>query len=409
MLFAYTLAIRSYALMVRIAATINPKARLWLKGRNHWKSALQTLGPDDRPIWFHCASVGEFEQARPVIEALKQKDPDKKVVVTFFSPSGFELRKNYAQADIVTYLPTDTPSKARAFMKALHPAAAVFVKYDFWFNTMQAMYDQGVPGILISAYIPNGHWLLSWPGNLLVKRLNQFDQLFLQDETSKKLLEAKGIRNLQVVGDTRIDRVMDNREESFEHPAIEQWAKDGRVLVVGSNWPTDDKVLLPALATYRPDLKLIVAPHEMDKGQWPVWSDAFDGRIERWTELGEQVAESTEVVYVDTMGFLSKLYRIATIAYVGGGFSAAVHNTLEPAAYNIPVVFGPNNLRFLEIQQLKSEGIGFEVRDEKELNANLDRLLSSEEARKHVQSKAQAYFDRQRGASEAVIQWLENR
>lgn len=408
MLGVYTLLIRFYAAVVRLAAHFKPKAKHWAEGRDHWRKALTVFSSQDHPFWFHCASVGEFEQARPVIEALKAEQPACKIVVTFFSPSGYQVRKDYALADAVTYLPTDIPANAEAFLKLLRPSAAIFVKYDFWFNFMQAIRDREIPFALISAYIPKRHWLLKWPGSMLVGRLNQFDRLFLQDNDSRKNLEQWGIKNLHVTGDTRIDRVLATKAAPFEHPALGSWIGQHDCLVIGSNWPADDQYLIPVLSRMGRDMKFLVAPHETNKTQEQQWKHAFDDRMVLWTEIRDAIPSSVQVVYVDTIGVLSKLYRFAAIAYVGGGFSAGIHNILEPAVYGIPVLFGPNNLRFLEAQQLKGIGIGLEVRDAATIQTQLKLLMESEHVRQSIGTKAAHYFDEQKGASEQVLQWLRS-
>lgn len=409
MLALYTLLIHLYSLLARIAAFFNRKAALWSGGRNHWKEALKNLRGDGPVIWVHCASVGEFEQARPVIESLRKERPALKMVVSFFSPSGYEVRKHYKHADAVTYLPTDTPRNARLFLDALRPDIALFVKYDFWFNFMNEMHRRGIPGAVISAYIPDGHWLLKWPGSAFVHRLNQFDYLFVQDVQSKKNLEKAGVSRTVVCGDTRVDRVLANRMEPWSAPGVEAFCSGSRVLVIGSNWPKDDDVLLPVIHERTDRWKVIAAPHEMNEAQWVRWQKAFGSRIVRWSELAHSSVDDKDVLYIDTIGVLSKLYRFATVAYIGGGFSGAIHNTLEAAVYGVPVIFGPDNQRFLEAQQLKTLGVGFEVHDQASLARLLDRFHSAQNELQDVSDKAAQFFRSQQGASERILVWVREK
>jgi len=407
MLALYTLSIRMYVLLARMAAVFNEKAALWVGGRDHWKNALTQFSQGHKKVvWFHCASVGEFEQARPVIEALRKSEPATSIAVTFFSPSGYEVRKHYAYADVVTYLPTDTPQNARRFLDALQPDVALFVKYDFWFNFMEEMHRRHIPGAVISAYIPDEHWLLKWPGSAFIHRLGQFDRLFLQDKQSETNLAQFGLNRTVVCGDTRVDRVLANRQEPWEAPLVETFCRGRRVLVIGSNWPKDDDVLLPVIMERTDQWAVIVAPHEMHEAQWQRWQKAFGPHIVKWSELATGSLDGKKVLYVDTIGVLSKLYRFASVAYIGGGFSSGIHNTLEAAVYEVPVIFGPNNQRFLEAQQLKAIGVGYEVSDRVSLAALLDRFYMADEEFHKIAASARQFFEAQRGASERVLEWI---
>lgn len=409
MLALYTLSIRVYALLARVAALFNKKAALWTGGRGHWKGALAHFSRSDKVVWFHCASVGEFEQARPIMESLKKSRPDIGIAVTFFSPSGYEVRKDYKYADVVTYLPTDTPANARRFLDALRPDIALFVKYDFWFNFMNELHRRHIPGAVISAYIPDEHWLLKWPGSVFIRRLGQFDRLFLQDRQSEANLARFGLNKTIVCGDTRIDRVLANRQEPWSAPKTEAFCRGRKVLVIGSNWPKDDDVLLPVISTHLDRWAVIVAPHEMHDAQWLRWSGLFGGQIVRWSELETANLDGKNVLYVDTIGVLSKLYRFATVAYIGGGFSGGIHNTLEAAVYGVPVIFGPDNRRFLEAQQLKAIGVGFEVNDDTSLARMLDHFDEAEKALQEIPGKAEQFFRSQQGASERILGWVREK
>lgn len=398
----YSLFIFAYGLLARVATLFSEKARLWVGGREHWKSALASMENSSNAIWFHCASVGEFEQARPVIETLKAQNPARKILLTFFSPSGYELRQNYRYADRVTYLPTDTRANAKAFLDRAKPAAVVFVKYEFWFHFMTETHQRNIPFYLISAHFPKGHFLLGRPGRVLGKRLAQFTKIFVQDTDSVRHLAALGITQVEAVGDTRFDRVVANRHEEWDNDAVKQFTGNAQVLVIGSNWPADDKVILPVVMQ-KTNLKIIVAPHEMNPAQWSAWAKAFEGKTVRWTAMEQSDVSSKQVLFVDTVGVLSKLYGMATVAYVGGGFGRAVHNTLEAAVYGIPVIFGTENKRFLEVQQLKTLGIGTEISNANAFKTAVERALTDVAYRTDCAKKAEAYFAQNTGATQRIV------
>lgn len=386
---------------------VQPKAATWLKGRTSWRDAFVGFSKVNKVVWIHCASVGEFEQARPIIEKLKAKQPCQ-IVVTFFSPSGYDVRKNYPLADVVCYLPLDLRSNARSFFDVVKPDVALFIKYDFWFNFMQVLNERKIPSAVVSAYLPDNHWLLNFPGSLLVKRLAQFDKLFLQDDQTKLNLENFEIPNLEVVGDTRVDRVLENKEQDFSSDIIESFCGSHQVVVVGSNWPEDDELLFSIIKESQ-HIKWIVAPHQIEEKQLFKWRNTLGKDVLFWSEIQNFSCTpelGKKVLVIDSIGLLSKLYRFAAVAYIGGGFGAAVHNTLEAAVYHIPVLFGPNNQRFLEIQDLKRLEVGFEVSSEHELKQTLKKALLDTDLRNRVSHNAKSYFAKQKGASIKVVDWV---
>ncbi|MDP4762199.1 MAG: hypothetical protein NWR97_00990 [Salibacteraceae bacterium] len=403
----YSFGIRLFGFSSYVASMFQPKAAAWLEGRTSWRNAFEGFSKVNKLVWIHCASVGEFEQARPIIEKLKAGQPCQ-VVVTFFSPSGYEVRKNYPLADVVCYLPLDLRSNARSFFDVVKPDVALFIKYDFWFNFMQILNERKIPSAVVSAYLPNNHWLLHFPGSLLVKRLAQFDKLFLQDDQTKLNLEKFEIPNLEVVGDTRVDRVLENKEQDFSSDIIQSFSESHQVVVVGSNWPEDDELLFSTIKESR-DLKWIVAPHQIEDKQLSKWRSTLGKDVLFWSEIQDSSYTpelGRKVLLIDSIGLLSKLYRFADLAYVGGGFGAAVHNTLEAAVYHIPVLFGPNNQRFLEIQDLKRLEVGFEITSEHELKQTLKKALSDTDLRNRASHHAESYFSIQKGASVKVLDWV---
>lgn len=377
-----------------------------IAGRKGWKTTLQKFKKSSthKLHWFHCASVGEFEQARPIIEKLREDSCQ--IVITFFSPSGFELRKNYKWADLVMYLPLDIPSYARFFVRSLKPDVAIFVKYDFWFNMMNEIHLAGIKSAVISTYIPNGHWLMKMPGKIMAHRLNQFQKLFLQDESTLLNLKKLNIRNLEVVGDTRFDRVIGNKSVHFRNEAIQKFKGSNKLVVVGSSWPQDEEIYMPFITKW-PDVKWLIAPHEISAKKVRQWQTEFGPSMVKWSETySDEELISAKVFFLDTVGLLSKVYAYADVAYVGGGFGSAVHNTLEPAVFGVPVIFGPKNERFLEIQELKLIEPRFEVHNSTDLIFALELALFSEKLRETYREKIYRYFQAQHGASLKVLDWI---
>ncbi|GAB4379682.1 MAG: glycosyltransferase N-terminal domain-containing protein [Salibacteraceae bacterium] len=401
----YETALLLYTAVAFVLSLFQDKPRKWIAGRNRWQRDLAAIDPGPR-IWFHCASVGEFEQARPVIEIIKQTRPDVRVVVTFFSPSGFESPKPKDIADAVTYLPTDFRRNARRFVTILKPKVAVFVKYELWYNHLIELQKNGIPTLLISAYFPDWHWLFRWPGKLLIKRLRSFEKIFVQDQLSAELLQKHGVDQTIVAGDTRHDRVLNAREEKLPLPEVERWVGESPVLVIGSNWPADDRVILDTLVDYKDDLKIIVAPHQITDSQFNTWKNCFGDRMVKWSHGLKSLNARVSVLWVDEIGLLARLYRLATVAYVGGGFGANVHNTLEAAVYGVPVIIGPNNRRFQEIQELKKLGICIEIGDSEMFARVLEKSLIDTEFRREVAGKAELYFNTHRGATDKIASYL---
>ncbi|MEZ4720640.1 MAG: glycosyltransferase N-terminal domain-containing protein [Flavobacteriales bacterium] len=406
-MFIYQIFIGLYKIVAQLLGLFDAKARKWINGRDHWKSLDIQRNAEEKLYWFHCASVGEFEQARPVIEGLKSQIPESKIVLTFFSPSGYELRKNYEYADFVTYLPTDTKSNARLFLDKVKADFVVFVKYEFWFNLMNEVHVRRIPFYLISAHFPKNHFLLKWPGSLLGKRLTQFDRIFLQDGSSAQDLRKIGVTSVEIAGDTRFDRVEEGKKSKWNNAQVSEFVGDEKVLVIGSNWSEDDKVILPVLQNID-DFKVIVAPHEIKGNQWTVWSKTFDGQIVKWSEMEHTELSKARVLFVDTVGVLSKLYRFGTAAFVGGGFGAGLHNTLEAAVYGIPVIFGPNNKRFLEVQTLKELGVGLQIENTDGFIQALLRAMKEREYQENCTKVLREYFDQNIGASQKIIQSIIN-
>ena len=392
---------------LRMAAPFNPKARLWVRGRKDiFRRMAEVVGPDDEVAWLHAASLGEFEQGRPVIEALREACPRYKILLTFFSPSGYEVRKNYAGADWVFYLPADTPRNARRFLRVFRPKVAVFVKYEFWINYLLAMRKEGTRLYLISSIFRRGQIFFRPYGGLFRRALGAFSHIFVQNDESRALLGRIGVRCVSVTGDTRFDRVCSIAARAKRLPEIERFAAGRPVFVAGSTWPPDEELLLGMIDHYR-DVKFIVVPHEID----PDRIERLIGRIGRpalrYTQLTPET-DSAEagVLIVDTIGILSSLYRYGRWGYIGGGFGAGIHNTLEAAVYGIPVLFGPRFQKFKEARDLIKVGGGFSVASKDEFAAKMDELLTCAEVLAAAGESAGQFVKGNAGATDGILKEL---
>ena len=406
-----------YFLFIRIAALFgHRKARLMVEGQKKTAALLdrcavrsETAGAaGSKIIWFHAASVGEFEQARPVIEHLTTNDKRQttKIIVTFFSPSGYELRKNYALADKVMYLPFATRRNAKRFLNAVQPDMAIFVKYEFWPAYLRALRKRKIPTYLISGiFTPKQLFFRPW-GVSYRRLLRCFTTLFVQDESSRELLSKYGFENVVVAGDTRFDRVATVSCQTADAVGSETASlldhfadSSANVIVAGSTWPADEALLAQYIETHE-DVKLILVPHEIDEAHLHHIFQLFQGRFVRFTEATPLNIRHVRVLVVDTVGLLSKLYRYGQAAYVGGGFGVGIHNTLEPAVYGMPVLFGPNHERFREALGLKAAGAGFAVNNYASFEAAMDDALAHHE---EYGQKAKAYIDSELGATDTIL------
>ena len=379
----YSIGIYIYGAFIFIASLFNEKARLLRAGQqNALKLLKERVDPNGCYVWFHAASLGEFEQGRPVIEQLKRDQPITKILLTFFSPSGYEVRKNYTGADIVSYLPLDTPGNARSFVNMVKPSKVIFIKYEFWPNYLRALKDTNVPVFSISAIFRQEQVFFKGYGKWYLGLLRTFSHIFVQDKVSLDLLEKHQINNASVCGDTRFDRVYDLFRQAKQLPLIEEFVKNApEVIVAGSTWPKDEKLLVSYLKQH-PDVKLVLVPHEVHASHISGISGLLDGRFVRYSEATSDNVKTTNCLVVDVIGVLSSIYRYANVAYIGGGFGVGIHNTLEAAVYGIPVVFGPNHLKFREARELIAIGGAFSVSDYVSLEAQFDRLLKDKEAGK---------------------------
>jgi 3-deoxy-D-manno-octulosonic-acid transferase len=399
----YRLGTGAYFTLIKVSAAFNPKAKLFISGRKQLLPRIKAALEDEqrKRIWVHCASLGEFEQGRPVIEALKEQYPQHAIVLTFFSPSGYEVRKRFDGVDYVFYLPLDTPSNARAFLDAVQPTCCIFIKYELWYYYLNTIKERQIPALLVSAAFRKSQGFFKWYGGFQRSMLQVFKQICVQDETSRQLLLSVGISNVLVTGDTRFDRVVKARGESAKLPLVTEFCKGHRVIVAGSTWPADEALLREAMLQLPNEWKLILVPHEVDENHIKQISVLFDDKLYKWT-TGE-VGTEHRVLLIDTIGMLSQLYRYANIAWIGGGFGkAGVHNVLEAAVYGVPVAFGPIHHQFREVQDLLNDR-GATVQS----NANqfVTLLNDSDTMRQLVVmgNKAATFVQMNTGATEAVM------
>lgn len=417
--FLYKLFVRLYYLGICIASFFSEKARLWLSGRRRLLIKMQEATREDfgagqrRPvIWFHCASLGEFEQGRPVLERFRQEYPGWYILLTFFSPSGYEVRKNYAGADQVFYLPLDTVANVRQFLDIWKPQMAVFVKYEYWFSYITELHRRQIPMVVISAiFRENQYFFRSW-GKWFLKHLKLIKWFFVQDEASAALLKAHGVENFTVSGDTRFDRVWRLRQVPEAFPEVAAFAGDGMVMIAGSTWPKDEQALKPLLEDKSLSMKFIIAPHEVNQERLK-FLEAMTGvagmrhsHLSASYASGGQIDKDTRVLIIDSIGKLSHLYQYGQISLIGGGFGHGIHNILEAATFGLPVFFGPNYQKFAEARELISLGGAFEFETADELHQQVTALLADKHRLQQCTDTCLNYVDSKMGATDVIIKHL---
>ncbi|MFD1551928.1 3-deoxy-D-manno-octulosonic acid transferase [Putridiphycobacter roseus] len=395
--FFYSIGIYSYAVIIHLAAIFNPKAKLWVNGRRNWKNNLASFKRNELPLyWFHCASLGEFEQGRPLIEALKAKQ-DCQIVVSFFSPSGYSVRKNYELSDYTFYLPIDSKSNAKYLIAALKPTKVFFIKYEFWANYIFELKKQNIPVYLISGLFRENQVFFKWYGGFFRKVLHSFTKIFVQNEASQKLLNTIHVPNT-LSGDTRFDRVMHNAKNVKRITAIEDFIQGEKTLVIGSSWEEDERVFMPLIN--RPDFnyKVIIAPHEIkDKHLYRI-TKSLKKKSVLYSELPSVKSENADILIIDNIGMLMNVYQYANIAYVGGGFKTGLHNILEPACFGCPVIFGPKFSKFPEASLFIEQQVGFSVATKETLEKVFKELDGKQDFNYILD-----YMNRQVGATAIIM------
>ena len=406
----YNLVIYLYLLGVAIYSRFNEKVRkMWRGEREAFKILREKVDPNAKYVWFHAASLGEFEQGRPLMEQLRKDHPEYKILLTFFSPSGYEVRKNYEGADIITYLPLDTITNARRFLRTVRPVMAFFIKYEFWYNYLHILKHRGVPVYSVSSIFRPEQVFFKWYGRQYGRVLNCFTHFFVQNEISKELLAKIGITDTTVVGDTRFDRVLQIKEAAKQLPIVESFVKDApQVFVAGSSWPPDEEIFIKYFNEHK-NWKLIIAPHVIGEDHLQQIEKLLEGRkVIRYTEAEKMVngqlsmVNDYEVLIINCFGLLSSIYHYGNVAYVGGGFGVGIHNLLEAAVWDVPVFFGPNNQKFQEAQGLKTSG-GFEISSYEDFAAQMDRFAADDAYLQEQGQKAGHFVKGQSGATQKVL------
>ena len=418
----YNIIIYVYLLGVAVMSLFNEKVRkMWRGERDAIRVLRSKVDPNAQYVWFHAASLGEFEQGRPLMEQLRREHPEYKILLTFFSPSGYEVRKNYEGADIICYLPLDTITNAQRFLRTIRPVMAFFIKYEFWYNYLHILKHRGVPVYSVSSIFRPGQIFFRWYGRQYAHVLKCFTRFYVQNEVSRELLAGIGITDVDVVGDTRFDRVLQIKADAKQLPVVEAFlspftneAPAGtigghpRVFVAGSSWQPDEDIFIPFFNEH-PDWKLIIAPHVIGEDHLQQIESKLQGyKVVRYTQVSNVQHPSTmpqdaRVLIIDCFGLLSSIYRYADVTYVGGGFGVGIHNTLEAAVWDVPVIFGPNNQRFQEAQGLKDCGGGLEIHDADDFRRIMLDFMANPVTIVESGRKAGAFVQQMTGATRKIL------
>ena len=402
---------------IAIASLFNEKVRkMWRGEREAFKILKQKVDPNAKYIWFHAASLGEFEQGRPLMERIRKDYPQYKILLTFYSPSGYEVRKNYEGADIICYMPVDTRLNAIRFLRLVRPVMAFFIKYEFWSNFLHILKHRNIPTYSVSSIFREDQVFFKWYGRSYAGVLKCFTRFFVQNEESKRLLEGIGITAVDVVGDTRFDRVLQIKEAAKQLPICEAFRTgvassqsadvphhDFKVFVAGSSWPPDENIFIPFFNEHK-DWRLLIAPHVIAEEHLKlILSLIKDKKVVRYTQTTPEEAADADVLIIDCFGLLSSMYNYGDVAYIGGGFGVGIHNTLEAAVWNMPVIFGPNNKKFQEAQGLLKSGGGFEINTYEDFSGLMGSLMNDETFLKQAGDKAGAFVAHLAGATDKVL------
>ena len=402
---------------IAIASLFNEKVRkMWRGEREAFKILKQKVDPNAKYIWFHAASLGEFEQGRPLMERIRKEYPQYKILLTFYSPSGYEVRKNYEGADIICYMPVDTRLNAIRFLRLVRPVMAFFIKYEFWSNFLHILKHRNIPTYSVSSIFREDQVFFKWYGRNYAGVLKCFTRFFVQNEESKRLLEGIGITAVDVVGDTRFDRVLQIKEAAKQLPICEAFRTgvassqsadvphhDFKVFVAGSSWPPDENIFIPFFNEHK-DWRLLIAPHVIAEEHLKLILSLIKGKkVVRYTQTTPEEAADADVLIIDCFGLLSSMYNYGDVAYIGGGFGVGIHNTLEAAVWNMPVIFGPNNKKFQEAQGLLKSGGGFEINTYEDFSGLMSSLMNDETFLKQAGDKAGAFVAHLAGATDKVL------
>ncbi|MCK9612297.1 MAG: glycosyltransferase N-terminal domain-containing protein [Bacteroidales bacterium] len=408
MLILYNIAIYFYVGLIKLASLFHEKARKWIKGRRYWHNSLTAvIQKNNKYIWVHASSLGEFEQGRPVIETLREMHPSYKIILTFFSPSGYEVRKNYSMVDYVCYLPADTPGNASKFLDTINPSIVFFIKYEFWFNYLQVIHKKQIPVYFFSVRFRNGQYFFKRYGKWFLKKLKKINWFFVQDENSVNLLKSAGIPNVILSGDTRFDRVLGVTQHKKNFPLVDKFSHNSNTIVAGSTWPADEDMLIKIINKLDHKVKFIIAPHEIHLQRIELFCSKLDKKSLKFSEANENNIESATVLIIDSIGLLLHLYQYASFAYIGGGFGKSIHNILEAAAFGAPVVFGPQYHKFQEAHDLISLGGAHTVKNFEELEVAFTKLLNDVNHRRQCSEVCSEYVISHAGATDKIMSQIK--
>lgn len=399
----YNIAIYLYLLGVAVASLFDKKVKkMWRGEREAFEVLKQKVDPCSSYVWFHAASLGEFEQGRPLMERLRRRHPEYKILLTFFSPSGYEVRKDYGGADIICYLPLDTPLNAIRFLRLVRPVMAFFIKYEFWYNYLHILKHRHVPVYSVSSIFRPDQIFFRWYARGYAKVLRCFTHFYVQNEVSRELLAGIGINEVTVVGDTRFDRVLSIREQLKQLPVAEAFSEGRRVFVAGSSWAPDEDIFIRFFNGHT-DWKLIIAPHVIGEDHLEQIMQKLGRRAVRYTRTTPEEAREADCLIIDCFGLLSSIYHYGDVAYVGGGFGVGIHNVLEAAVWDMPVIFGPNNKNFIEAQGLIANGGGFEITSYEDFEGVMNRFIDDEDAVRKAGAAAGRYVEGCTGATKKIL------
>lgn len=410
MYFIYNILILVVSFVLKLIALFNKKINLFVEGRKEtFPKLLETIQHDDTVIWMHCASLGEFEQGRPIIEKLKIQYPTHKLLLTFFSPSGYEVRKNYEIADVICYLPLDSKKYAKKFLKIVHPKLAIFVKYEFWPNMLNELKTQHIETILVSGIFRKKQAFFKWYGGWMRKSLAAFSHFFVQDEGSEQLLQQIGFKNVTLSGDTRFDRVYEITQQNNELDFIAEFKNEQYTLVAGSTWKEDEELLVSYINNYASEEeKFIIAPHNINSKDIDELKKSISKKTVLFSEKSGENLKDYQVFIIDTVGILTKVYSYAAVAYVGGGYTkSGIHNVLEPATFGVPIIIGPNYYKFNEAIDLVENKACFVVDNSQKLSVLLNEFYKEKQIREQAGSNAYNYVVNKTGATSKILNFIK--
>ena len=408
MKFLYNLLLFKASILLPILALFNKKIKLFVNGRKQTFNKLATINKTDKVIWFHAASLGEFEQGRPIIEELKQQYKSHKIVVTFFSPSGYEIRKNYPLADVICYLPLDTKTNVKKFINQIHPDIAIMIKYEFWPNLLSELKKQNINTILISGIFRKKQSFFKWYGSFMREKLTAFNYFFVQNKVSQDLLSSINIQNTTIAGDTRFDRVSDILHQDNSLNFIAEFTQNKHILVAGSTWKEDEDLIVDYINNHAlADEKFIIAPHNINPKEIKELQKSINKKTILFSEKETGNLSENQVFIIDTIGLLTKIYSYATVAYVGGGLKTGLHNILEPATFGLPILFGPNYKKFGEAEDLIEQGGAVSIKSYKEFFEQSALLMNPMQLKERSQI-CESYIHQNQGATEMVVKHLKS-